>query len=58
MCNKVYKLFKYMCNKCVYLTQILNLYNMCVAHVTATHVIHLYFYTCNTPKNTTHVIQV
>ncbi len=29
---------------------------MCIIHVSATHVIHLYFYTCNTPKNNTHLL--
>ncbi len=29
------------------------MYYMCITHVSATHVIHLYFYTCNTHKNTT-----
>ncbi len=31
---------------------------MCIVHVSATHVIHLYFYTCTTPKDTTYVLQV
>ncbi len=31
---------------------------MCIAHVSVTHVISFYFYTCNTDENTTHVLQV
>ncbi len=33
---------------------------MCITHVSATHIIHLYLYTCNTHKTphiTTHLLQ-
>ncbi len=42
----------------VYTTPVLYVYNMCITHVSVTHVIHQYFYTCNTSKTTTHVLQV
>ncbi len=37
---------------------ILHMYNMCVTYISATHVIHMYFYTSNLTKNTTHILQV
>ncbi len=30
----------------------------CVLHISATYVIHVYFYTCDTHENTIHVLQV
>ncbi len=61
MCNTGYystsvlHVKKYMWNIAIYPTH--ELYRK-IKHVYTTHVIHLYFYTCNTPKNTTHVLQV
>ncbi len=40
----------YRCNIGVYPTYVLYVQNMCIAHVSTTYVIHLYFYTCNIPK--------
>ncbi len=37
-----------MCDTGVYATSVLHVLNMCIIHVSASHVIHLYFYTCNT----------
>ncbi len=42
-----------MYNTGVYPTHVLHVKNMCITHVSATHRIHLYSYTCNTSKNTT-----
>ncbi len=39
-----------MCNIGVYSTHVLHVQNICITYVSATHVIHLYLYTYNTPK--------
>ncbi len=51
-CFKIHVLhvLKYMYNTCVYPTQCTTCINMYITHVSATHVIHMYFYTCNIPK--------
>ncbi len=46
----------YMC-RTIYVKQFVystHVYNMCITHVSATHVIHLYFCSCNAPKSTIH----
>ncbi len=39
-----------MCNTGVYPTHVLHVLNMYITHVSATHLMHLYFVKCNTPK--------
>ncbi len=57
MCNTgvypthVLHVYIYMCNAGVYSNHVLHVYNIYITHVSARHVIPLYFYTCNTPKS-------
>ncbi len=39
-----------MCNIDESSTHVLHVYNVCITHVPATHVIHMYFYICDTLK--------